>query len=980
MKTRSGAMARYLLVTILLSLVAVEATTANATQSSTAEVVDASLQQASLHTSELDTRQYRYIELDNGLRAILVSDPDTDKAAASLDVAVGHASDPENREGLAHLLEHMLFLGTEKYPRAGEYQEFIKDHGGSHNAYTTYGHTNYFFSVEASFLEDSLDRFAQFFIAPLFNNDLVKRERVIVDSEYSARSESEGRRSFAARRAAMNQAHPMSHFAVGSVDTLADRDGSPVRDDLIDFYKKNYSAHLMTLSVIGQQPLDVLETMVRSRFSDVRRRNATRFVAEMPLYSKDQLPILIDVKPLKEYRSLNFSFEVPSTISLYKSKPLQQIANILGHEGEGSLLAALKDRGWASALSAGTSSMDALRGTMEIEIELSKSGVQHIGEIGEMLFSTVRMIREGGLERWRFEEQKKLSEIGFRFADQLDAQSLVQTLATRLQDYPWQDALYAPYALQQYDVDLIRKYLDLIEPDNAVVTLIAPDVDTDRVDDDYGTEFSIKSLPDEWRQQWTDPQIFADLSLPKPNPFVPERLDMVTEDTASTEAETRALPNHPGLVVDVPGLEVWHQTDTRFGTPRADFYFSFKSPMAMSSARDSALADLLTQMMQDRLSAFSYPAYLAGLSYKVYPHLRGLSVRISGYSDRQSVLLARIVSSLRDDHLDPERFDRLKADLLQDYRNQLKAPPSRMAVSELQRLLIRSATPIEDRVGALEKADFSTMQNYVKAFFKRGNVLVLSVGNRTGKETQEMAGIVRDILLKGVEPTDVPSASVVRLKEGQHYQRSLASDHKDSVVGLYYQGRDESYAERARFYLYDQMVESAFYNQLRTEQKLGYIVQSFAMPILDVPGMMFLVQSPSATVNVSERAIHDFVAGYAAKFNTVDSTQLSEAREALLSRINRRDDTITDRAERYWRELDDEDYEFNSRQKLSDAVRAINLDAMREFVARLGANSSASLVLYGNGQVQTDDNDTAVLLSASEIDDYAAFKEGHAVF
>src|SRR5690606_34222343 len=88
-------------------------------------------------TSELDDRAYRRIVLDNGLAAMLVPDPDTDRAAASLDVAVGHGSDPEDRAGLAHFLEHMLFLGTEKYPEPGEYQEFIKSHGGSHNAYTT---------------------------------------------------------------------------------------------------------------------------------------------------------------------------------------------------------------------------------------------------------------------------------------------------------------------------------------------------------------------------------------------------------------------------------------------------------------------------------------------------------------------------------------------------------------------------------------------------------------------------------------------------------------------------------------------------------------------------------------------------------------------------------------------------------------------------------------------------------------------------
>jgi secreted Zn-dependent insulinase-like peptidase len=92
--------------------------------------------------SENDTRAYEAFTLENQLEVLIISDPDEDKAAASLDVFVGSASDPENRAGLAHFLEHMLFLGTEKYPDPNDYLNFIAQHGGSRNAYTAKEHTN----------------------------------------------------------------------------------------------------------------------------------------------------------------------------------------------------------------------------------------------------------------------------------------------------------------------------------------------------------------------------------------------------------------------------------------------------------------------------------------------------------------------------------------------------------------------------------------------------------------------------------------------------------------------------------------------------------------------------------------------------------------------------------------------------------------------------------------------------------------------
>ena len=75
-----------------------------------------------------EQRSYRRFLLPNGLKILLVADPTVRKAAASLTVGVGAMSDPEMHQGLAHYLEHMLFLGTEKYPEAGEYQQLSLIH------------------------------------------------------------------------------------------------------------------------------------------------------------------------------------------------------------------------------------------------------------------------------------------------------------------------------------------------------------------------------------------------------------------------------------------------------------------------------------------------------------------------------------------------------------------------------------------------------------------------------------------------------------------------------------------------------------------------------------------------------------------------------------------------------------------------------------------------------------------------------------
>ena len=130
-----------------------------------------------------DNRRYRAIRLKNDLTALLISDKDAEKSGAALDVHVGHFSDPDELPGLAHFLEHMLFLGTKKYPDENSYAEYLQSHGGSSNAYTACAHTNYQFDVTPPHLEEALDRFAQFFVCPLFTASATDRELLAVDSE-----------------------------------------------------------------------------------------------------------------------------------------------------------------------------------------------------------------------------------------------------------------------------------------------------------------------------------------------------------------------------------------------------------------------------------------------------------------------------------------------------------------------------------------------------------------------------------------------------------------------------------------------------------------------------------------------------------------------------------------------------------------------------------------------------------------------------
>ena len=153
----------------------------------------------------------------------------------------------------------MLFLGTDTFPRPGDYQAFINRHGGSNNAWTGTEFTNYFFDIRHEQFPQGLARFSQFFICPTFDASLVDKERHAVDSEYKLKLKDDVRRIYQVQKETVNPAHPFAKFSVGNLQTLAERDGTPLRDELIGFYQRHYSADRMTLALQSQASLDQLE-------------------------------------------------------------------------------------------------------------------------------------------------------------------------------------------------------------------------------------------------------------------------------------------------------------------------------------------------------------------------------------------------------------------------------------------------------------------------------------------------------------------------------------------------------------------------------------------------------------------------------------------------------------------------------------------------------------------------------------------------
>jgi insulysin len=903
------------------------------------EVVETKVQKGSI-----DDRQYQYLVLKNKLKVLLISDKNADKAAASMDVNVGSYHDPVDREGLAHFLEHMLFLGTKKFPEADAYQAFISDNGGSHNAYTSSHHTNYYFDVDDKKLNDALDRFSQFFVAPLFDDVYVDRERNAVHSEYQASLRDDFRRSYDVYRNVINQAHPEAKFSVGSLVTLADRENDNVRDDLLAFYKQYYSASKMSLVVLGRQPLDELETMVVERFSQVslsihETSTDTNIAALEPLFAPDQLPMEVLSKPVKELRQMSMNFLLPSIDQYYQEKPLDFIGYLLGHEGKGSLLSILKAEGLAENLSAGGSDKNDGTSAFYISMRLTAAGVHQRDKIRALVFYALGQIEKDGVEKWRYEEKRLLAQTAFQFREKSSAISTVRSLASNLHQYPAAEVISGDYLLNNYDAKLIKRFLSKLTPNNVLVTSVYPEVETDKLTRHYEVAYSQQKLSGDLPA--LDNKLTASFALPTKNPFIPENISLYAKDPA-LQSFTR---------LQAGDINLWARQDLDYKTPKVKVFFRIMSPHIAADIKGSVLASLYTDLIRDRLNEYTYSALLADTAISIRENDRGIDIVLEGYHDKLYALMDLFLDEIDGENITIERFIQLRSDLLRGLRNSDKGKPYHQLYKQLAINLTDSYFTDLEKIKELENITLDEINAFAQQWRVDTRIKGLYYGNFDQVWLHQWQAYAKRLQQPKALDVNTPDGSiksmiapvkVMRIDSDvmQYHVRNV--DHNDQAAILYVQSPSDSVSDQAKMSVLRQMMQSPFYSSLRTEQQLGYVVFMGSLRLKQVPASVFVVQSPTASVGEIQKAVTHFITDFGNKI----PEDVEVFKQAVITKLLEAAPSLSANANIYWSDITQSDGRVNRRQRLIDAIERVSADDIKQYYQQVMLSSKHALWQY----------------------------------
>ncbi|XP_026283757.1 insulin-degrading enzyme [Frankliniella occidentalis] len=874
-----------------------------------------------------DKRLYRGIVLDNGMKVLLISDDTTDKSAACIDVAVGYMSDPDDLPGLAHFCEHMLFLGTEKYPDENKYNQFLSQNAGRCNAFTSTDVTNYYFDVAPDHLKETLDIFAQFFIAPLFTESATDKEVNAIESENDNNLLRDVWRLSQLKKSLSKKGHPYSKYGTGNKQTLVEKPkemGISVREELLKFHSTWYAANMMSLIVLGKESLDDLEAMVIENFSQVKSKDGV----EPPSWPEspcgpDELQKKLLAIPVKDLRNLVITFPITDLSDHYKSCPAGYVAHFIGHEGPGSILSALRSRGWCNGLRAGPTQPARGFAEFSVAVDLSEEGVDHVDDIINIIFQYINLLKKTGPKKESFEEMRSLKEMNFRFKDKEPPMSYVTNLASNITRFAMEDILKGHYILDEWRPDLIvEEVLNKLTPNNMRVVVQAQKFKplADMKEEWYGTDYSLKDIPQETLEKWNSAGYCDDLALPPPNEFIPTDFEVlpVTPD----------IKPFPTIIQDSPLSRVWYKQDDKFLLPKTSCKIDIGSPLAYLDPNSCNKSTMYVYLLEDALNEYSYAATLAGLHYSLGITTTGLQLVLEGYSSKQHVLLEKIVERMANFQVDPKRFEILKENHMRSLRNFKLEQPHSHAMYFLYMLMFYIQWTKEELMEALEGLTASDVEEFVPHLLSNIHLEFLIHGSATKERALQLSNIVEDTIKKQIKLRPLLPKQMALLRQIQLADRSNfvyrieSSAHPSSCTAVYLQCGTLSTENNMKLELIAQILKEPFFTILRTKEQLGYIVRCSIHRSYTEQGLMALVQSSRDPEYVEKRieAFFDHMLNFIIEMSEED---FEKHKEAVAVKRLEKPKMLWALSSVYWREIVSQLYHFDRDNVEVDYMRTL---------------------------------------------------------
>lgn len=899
--------------------------------------------------------------------------------AAGLCIGVGSFSDPQTVPGMAHFLEHMVFMGSEKYPKENSFDEFIKLSGGSDNASTDAETTVFYFECIEKYFDEALDRFSQFFKEPLMKREAMTRERESIESEFqmSVTSDSSRKEQLLCSLAKTNS--PVNSFAWGNLITLRDNvSDEELYNGVHEFRKRHYSAHRMTLTVQARLSLDELQGMVLTHFSGVPSNDLPPLCLSgvTNVFDTPEFNRIYHVIPVKDLSQLDITWALPSLKNKYRTKPQHFLSHLLGDEGRGSLLSYLKKKCWVLGTNIGNGETGAEHNTLytlfTVSLSLTETGYEHVKEVIQTVFAYLNMLKQTGPSQRIFEELKSVSEMSFQYAHEQSPIDIVENLCEIMQSYPPEDYLTGTELYFDFDPNEITHLLTHMTPDKAnyIIFKTPKNMEGYQTERWFGTKYCAVDIPGDWLESWVQAPLIPELSLPPPNNFITKDFSLLPDKPNNPDYPVKLLSNH--------SVELWYRQDVKFKLPMAHYNFYLISPLALSECKNACLLDILINLLSIEIAEDVYPAITADLSNYIAAHEKGLTLKVWGFNEKLPSLLQLIVGHLTtlNSRISLDMFKAVKDKLLKNYYNKALKPGTLAKDLRLSLLVDNNWNPVE-RYSVLENITCDDVTAYATNFFTKLYIKVLIQGNVSETVALTTVNQVVDSLkYTPLKQEDLPKFNVVRVDKGERCCRlkNINPSDTNSVITNYYQSDLYTVENSVIADLIMMAIEEPLFDILRTKEQLGYHVYCSVRDTFGVLGYTVTVnaQASKVTAQYVDERIEEFMKHTKILLDKLKEEEFEQLKDNLIKIKQCVDVHLREEVDRNFGEITAGEYLFD---RIPKEVTAIQNTGLKQVILWWGRHNlfgtqdnfrKISFQIEGSKSESTDKPKLEVVLLTAE--------------
>ena len=895
-----------------------------------------------------DNLNYGFKVLSNGIKALLISDPDTNKSAAALGVNIGNLMDGKNEQGLAHFCEHLLLMGNKKYPIENEYHEYIGKNGGESNASTLEDRTVFYFNVSNDAFEEALDRFANIFICPTFNESTVEREIKAVDNEFSNNLNKDNRRINQIKLSDMNKDSPFNHFGTGNLKTLSQPD---IRDKLLIYYKKYYTSEIMHLCVYSNKSLEAQLKLVENLFTLIPKID--NFI--MPRYDlispfdENNVKLLYKVVPVKEINKLKLEWNFPFCDD-YHSQPLSYLSNLFGHEGPYTLTSSLTKDNLCTELATATSKTCKTYMTFCIFITLTKKGFENYKEVILRTLKYIKVIQSKGINKRFYDEIRQIEQMSFDYQSKKSPITIVEKYASNLMDYKPEDVISGGKLFGEFNEQLLKKYLDLLNLDGLNIYFLSKlfEKECNLTEKYYGTKYSKEKLniTEDEINSYNCNDIF---DYPPENNFIPKNFDILPPP--------EKISKYPEKILSNKNMEVWYLQDTIFKKPKGFLVAQFITPIDLcdfSEIKLRILSNILENMIKIELGEFLYMAESAEVNIKISLDFDKINISINGFNDSLKKGMKEIITKIQNLDLNTERcketLELQQKDLLRNSKNIFLNSSYQVNLYYLSNLIYgndKNPKDIIDFFEAGKNINLNDLILYKNSIFKNSKIKWLVQGNISKNDVIEIVEETNKILGIKTEKEKTGKFNKIRpiiLKKNHNYiyrTKSPNPGEKSSSLLSLYQTDLLNYKEIQYMKILETFLKGKFYDQLRTKETLGYIVTLLTIEALGYFAFVNVIQSNSKTPEFCAERVRNFYKESYQKIKNISEEEFKLLVNTRIKLITKSDDNLNESFMRNWEEINKGTYNFDIKEKGKENLDKCNKDEFIKFYEKYFINEVA---------------------------------------